>query len=89
MKPSSEPDMQSSWSTWASFIRQHRLEGLVTWLLESAGPLNVIGAQALIFGAPLLQPALNPVQIESITRLLEDPSEGRDFISFLKEKGSA
>ena len=87
MKPSSEPDMHSSWTTWAGFIRQHHLEGLVTWLLESASPLNVIGAQALIFGAPLLRPALNPVQIESISRLLEDPSEGRDFLSFLKEKG--
>lgn len=81
--------MHSSWLSWAGFIRQHRLEGLVTWLLESAGPLNVIGAQALIFGAPLLRPAMSPVQIESITRLLEDPSEGRNFLSFLKEKGSA
>jgi hypothetical protein len=83
------PEMRSSWPAWADFLRQRGLEGLVAWLLEAAGPLTILGAQALHFGEPFLRPAIPVNQLEELAHLLEETDEGQAFVSYLREKGTA
>ncbi len=50
MDPVSET--RSAWHGWAEFLHRHGLEKLAAWVLEAAGPLTVLGAQALYIGWP-------------------------------------
>jgi hypothetical protein len=61
------------------------LENLVAWALEVAGPLAVLGAQALYIGGPLLRPALSDLQRDALAGLLEDRDEILAFTAFLRE----
>ncbi len=84
-----DPDSKArdSWPQWADFLRRRGLEGLAVWALEAAGPLAVLGAQALYLGGPFLRPALPDAQLAALAGLLEDKDELRDFTAFLQEKG--
>jgi hypothetical protein len=79
------PEARASWPRWAEFLRNRRLEGLVAWALEAAGPLTVLGAQALYLGGPLLRPAFSNGQIGALASLLEESSEAQAFAAFLRE----
>jgi hypothetical protein len=89
MQTDSLPEARASWSQWIEFLRHHRLEGLVAWALEAAGPLTVLGAQALYIGGPLLRPALSNGQLDALASLLEEKSEAQAFAAFLREDKSA
>ena len=82
------PEMRSSWPGWAEFLHRHGLENLAAWVLEAAGPLTVLGAQALYFGGPLLRPALTDTQRDALAGLLEDRNEALAFSAFLREEKS-
>lgn len=88
MQTDSLPEAHSSWPGWAEFLRRYKLDDLTAWLLEAAGPLTVVGAQALYAGGPLFRPALTDSQRDSLARLLEDRNETHAFVRFLREKGS-
>ena len=83
------PDLttRDPWPQWADFLRQRGLEGLAAWALEAAGPLAILGAQALYLSRPLLRPALSDTQLAALADLLEDMDAMRDFSTFLREKG--
>lgn len=83
MDPVSET--RTVWPGWADFLRRHGLENLVAWALEAAGPLTVLGAQALYLGGPFLRPALTDLQREALAGLLEDHAEAMAFTAFLRE----
>jgi len=82
-------EMRSSWPAWAGFLRQRGLVGFASWFLEAAGPLTILGAQALHFGEPFLRPAITGDQIQELAHLLEETDEGQAFVSYLREKGTA
>lgn len=84
MQTDSLPEGRASWPTWAEFLRRRGLESLAAWALESAGPLTVLGAQALYLGGPLLRPAFSNGQIDALAGLLEDHSEALAFAAFLR-----
>ena len=86
MQTDSLPKARVSWPKWAEFLRRSGLEGLAAWALEAAGPLTVLGAQALYLGSPLLRPVWSNEQIEALGGLLEDHSEAMAFASFLREE---
>jgi hypothetical protein len=86
MQTDIDPQERTSWLTWAGFLRHRRLEGLVAWALEAAGPLTILGAQALYLGGPLLRPALSNGQIDALASLLEDHKEALAFAAFLREE---
>jgi hypothetical protein len=89
MQTDSLPEARASWSKWIEFLRHHRLEGLVAWALEAAGPLTVFGAQVLYMGGPLLRPAFSNGQLDALASLLEEKSEAQAFAAFLREDQSA
>jgi hypothetical protein len=81
----SVPEARSAWPGWAEFLHRHGLENLVAYVLEAAGPLAVLGAQALYIGGPLLRPALTDLQRDALADLLEDRDEALAFSAFLRE----
>ena len=82
------PEWRAPWSAWADFLRRHGLESMAIWALEAIGPLAVLGAQVLIFGGPLLRPAVSSYNLEALSHLLEDTDEARAFADYLKEEQS-
>ena len=86
MQTDSLPEVRTSWPTWAEFLHRRGLESLAAWVLEAAGPLTVLGAQALYLGGPLLYPALSKGQVAALASLLEDHSEAQAFAAFLREE---
>ena len=83
---SSNVGTRSAWPAWAEFLRRHGLDNLAAFMLEAAGPLTVLGAQALYFGAPLMRPALTDIQRDALANLLEDRAEALTFAAFLREE---
>ena len=88
MQMNTDPEMRSSWPAWADFLHQRGLEDLAAWFLEAAGPLTILGAQALHFGAPFLRPALPAKQLEALAHLLEETDEGQAFVAYIREKST-
>ncbi len=82
-------EARASWPGWAEFLRRRGLESMAAWALEAAGPLTMLGAQALYLGGPLLRPALSNGFIEALAGLLEDHSEAQAFADFLREEKPA
>jgi hypothetical protein len=85
MQTESFSTVRASWPSWAESLRRRGMENLVAWALEAAGPLTVVGAQALYLGSPLLRPALTNEQVEALAGLLEDHDEVLAFAAFLRE----
>ena len=83
------PENRASWSKWAEFLRDWRLDGLVSYALEAAGPLTLLGAQALYLGSPLLRPIVSSGQLGDLASLLEDNSDAQAFVAFLREEKRA
>jgi hypothetical protein len=79
-------ETHSAWLGWAEFLRQRGLGNLAAFVLEAAGPLTVLGAQALYFSDPLLRPALTDVQRDALANLLEDRDEALAFAAYLREE---
>ena len=86
MQKDSVSEVRSHWSGWAEFLHRYGLENLVAWALEAAGPLTVLGAQALYIGGPLLRPAMTDTQRDALAGLLEDRDEAQAFTAFLREE---
>ncbi len=89
MQMDSIPEVNSVWSGWAEFLRHRGLENLAAWALEAAGPLAVLGAQALYIGGPFLRPAMTDIQQDALAELLEDHDEILAFTAFLREETSS
>jgi len=89
MPTETNTEMRAYWPRWAEFLRRRGLGSLAAWALEAAGPLALLGAQALTFGGPLLRPALSGAAMDGLTGLLEDEAERRSFAAFLREDGAA
>jgi hypothetical protein len=71
---------RADWSHWAETLRRFKLDGLATWLLEAGAPLTVLGAQALYIS----QPFVGGNKIDALANLLEEESETRAFIRFMR-----
>jgi hypothetical protein len=78
-------EARASWPGWAEFLHRFGLENLTAWVIEAAGPLTVLGAQALYLGGPLLRPALSSGFVEALAGLLEDHTEAQAFAAYLRE----
>jgi hypothetical protein len=88
MPTETNTEMRAYWPRWAEFLRHRGLGNLAAWALEAAGPLALLGAQALYFGGPLLRPALSDAARDGLTGLLEDEAERHSFAAFLREDGA-
>lgn len=79
---------RASWEDWAQFLHQHDLQRPVAFLLEAAGPLNMLMAQMIYLGSPLLASGRMADRLQSFAQLLEDPDQVRSFAAYLKQENN-
>ena len=73
----------------AEVIVQRDMEAPATVFLESMGPMNFLGSQALHFLAPILECAFSVKDVEHIARLLERRDSIPRLIALIDAKSSA
>lgn len=61
------------------------VDNLVATLLEAAGPLTIIGAQAIYIGQPILAGVLPDEHLKVLAVVLEQDDEREAFVSFIRE----
>jgi hypothetical protein len=71
---------RSEWPQWAESLRRLKLDGLAAWCLEAAGPLTVLGAQAVY----LTQPFLSGKKLNTLALMLEEDEETQAFARYLR-----
>jgi hypothetical protein len=79
---------QQIWQSWARTIHKWGLANLVAAVLESAGPISLLGAQIVYISQPLLQPVAGPGRLQALAGLLEDPQQTRAFLDILQGEQS-
>ena len=71
------------WTKWACFLQRNKLKVPVITLLEAAGPLKILLAQAMYIGQPFVGGSSSKEAWGALTRVLEDQKETEQFIHFL------
>ena len=71
---------RSEWPEWAESLRRLKLDGLAAWLLDAAGPLTILGAQAVYLG----QPFMGGKKLDPLAHLLEEHEESQAFARYLR-----
>jgi hypothetical protein len=75
---------RSFWPSWLESLRKSGLHHWVAWALDAAGPLNLLGAQFVYIASPIFLSGRG--QAQALASILEDESETRAFVSFLREQ---
>jgi hypothetical protein len=70
----------------AEVIVNRRMAAPATMFLESMGPMNFLGSQALHFLTPILDCAFNTKEVEQVARLLERRDSVTRLIAIIEVK---
>jgi len=73
------------WSSWAENLHRWGIKDWVATLLEAAGPLGLLGAQAIYLSQPLLGTLIPGNQLSALATMLEEPSRVKSFATYLRE----
>jgi hypothetical protein len=73
------------WQDWARNLHRWGVAAWIADLLEAAGPLATLGAQAVYLTQPLLRPALSEQHLQALAGMLEDADQRRLFVQALRE----
>jgi hypothetical protein len=76
---------QRSWINWARTLQRWGIKDGMASLLEITGSLNVLLAQIVYLTQPMLSGALSSSSLIAFARVLENPDDRREFITFLRE----
>jgi hypothetical protein len=76
---------QQNWISWARTLQRWGIKDGVASLLEISGSLSVLLAQIMYISQPILSGAVSSNSIQSLARVLENPDDRREFVSFLRE----
>lgn len=72
----------------AEVIVNRRMAAPATMFLESMGPMNFLGSQALHFLTPILDCAFNTKEVEQVARLLERRDTVARLIGIIEAKSA-
>ncbi len=73
------------WQTWVDFLSRWGLKDAAAVILETAGPLNIVGAQVVYLTQPLFTPGLGRSASDALAHILEDTAERQAFVHLLRE----
>ncbi len=73
------------WKSWADTLHRWGAQEVVATLLEAIGPLNLVGAQIVYLGQPVLSLLLPEEHVNAFASLLENPQETRAFTHLLRD----
>jgi hypothetical protein len=76
---------QHIWRIWAHNLHKWGLAGWAASLLEAAGPLNLLAAQAIYMIKPLADTAMPDNHWQALSEMLEDTKEAQRFAALLRE----
>lgn len=79
---------QKIWQTWVDVLHRWGVDSLVTSVLESTGPLHILGAQVVYMGEPLFLHLVPNEHLEALANVLEDPEQMHAFTALLEQKRS-
>ncbi len=75
------------WQNWARTLQQSRMTGLVSTLLDGAGPVRFLLSQVLFGCSPFIGPHQQG-SWQAFARMLENPATCKEFAIFLDEERS-
>jgi len=73
------------WQKWAENLRRWHLNDFAAWLLDSASPAHLVGAQLVYMGQPLLEVFVPRGEFNALAEILEKPSQAQAFVTYLRE----
>ena len=73
----------------ADMIVKRGMAAPATVFLESMGPMNFLGSQALHFFTPIIEFAFNAKEVEQVARLLERRDSSARLIALIEAKSGA
>lgn len=76
---------QQLWRNWAEALRRRGLGQIAAALLEAGGPLNLVAAQVVYLGQPLLGSSAPHGSWQALAHLLEDAEQTQSFVTYLRE----
>ena len=79
------PHDHEIWKEWKHALRKWRMQEFVAWLLEATGPVNLVGAQVVYVGQPLLGAFIPKQKTSALARVLEEPETTQAFVRYLRE----
>ena len=82
------PKDRSFWPEWAHFLHRWGLSDLAALLLDAAGPLNILLAQAVHAGRPFFGRNSPDERMQALASLFENQEESRSFAAFLREEST-
>jgi len=71
---------------WVDVLHRWGLGNVVTSILESTGPLHILGAQVVYMGEPLFTHLVPGEHLEALASVLEDPEKMQAFTTLLGQK---
>ena len=71
---------------WAQRLRQYGFHQFAASFLEASGPLNLVGAQMVYLGQPVLSSIFAGSQLKALAEMLEEPEQTKVFIRCLREE---
>jgi hypothetical protein len=75
---------EESWENTIQYLYDRRLHQFTASLLQAAGPLNLLGAQLIYVGEPILSLFISRDQTQRFAGILEDPVKIESFIRALR-----
>jgi hypothetical protein len=78
---------QQIWEGWAARLQQLGLREFLASFLEASGPVNLIGAQLVYLGQPVLGSIFPDEHLKALANLLEESEQTRAFVALLREEG--
>jgi hypothetical protein len=79
---------QSWWPIWAQKLQRWGISEPIAALLDAAGPLSALAAQAIYFGQPLFGSTATNSGWSAAAEMLANPLESRSFAAFLRQEGN-
>ncbi len=76
---------QQNWTDWARTLQRWGIKDGIASLLETTGSLGILLAQIVYLTQPILSGTLFSGSLLAFARVLEDPDDRREFITFLRE----
>jgi hypothetical protein len=80
-------DKRSWWPIWAQKLQRWGVSEPIAALLDAAGPLSALAAQAIYLGQPLFGSTAAEGGWSAAAEMLANPQESRTFASFLRKEG--
>lgn len=76
------------WPAWERMLSRWGLKEPVAAVLEAAGPLTILLAQAVYLTQPLAGSMRPGGQWQAVAQMLEDQKEGHNFAAYLREENT-